>query len=127
MPAHSQVFLTIIAAVIFFNINNWQTIWIITWLSVAGVIAVAAIWTILPGRITVPMEHGFDTYFVLPIYNFFSRFVFAPIGVILSFVFRPFVAARNVMKAAVAKLRRRSSEEDSQAAPIGLDIKAQAN
>jgi hypothetical protein len=55
-----QVYLLIVSAFILHFMDDWHTVWIISWVAVAAFIAIPAAWSVIPNRLTLPIEEFFD-------------------------------------------------------------------
>ena len=65
-----KVYLAVVAAMILFHYDYWQTVWIVTWTTAGGILLIAAAWTHLPRHLTLSLEVWLETRLQGPITSF---------------------------------------------------------
>jgi len=73
-----QVYLAIVAAFILCNLDKWHQVWIVSFVVLAAILAIAAAYTVLPRKITLPVEEKLEKYVEKPLGWFLGTFIFRP-------------------------------------------------
>lgn len=62
-----QAYLAVVAALILFHYDQWQTVWIITFTAAASILLLATLWAFLPRRMTLSIEIWLEGRLVSPV------------------------------------------------------------
>lgn len=57
-----QVYLLFVAGFILHFMDDWHTVWIVSWVAVAAFVALPAAWMYAPARYTLPVEEGLERF-----------------------------------------------------------------
>lgn len=81
LPA-PQAYLAIVAGFILVYMDQWHEVWIVSWVVVAGILALAAGWTVLPRRFTLSVELWLGQYVDRPLGRFLWLAIDRPVSAV---------------------------------------------